>query len=260
METPELTWPVKLSYLQKDKIKLAYRFHQGNDLTIVYTGGFKSNMNGEKANSIFKFAIEKSCSALCFDYTGHGLSSGKFSESNTSTWLEDTLHIIKQLTKGPIIFCGSSMGGWIALLAALKTKQTKGILTIAAATDMTEKFIWDKCDDEHRSLLLSQGYFEWISSYDEEPYLFTMQLIEDGRKHLILSDEIDIDCPVRMLHGTTDPDIDWQNSLATLKCLTSKNAQLKLINNAGHRLSDPENIKEIINTLNELIDNYLKTK
>lgn len=212
-------------------------------------------MNGEKASEVFKHATEKyGFSALCLDYSGHGSSEGVFHEGNISTWLADALHIIQEVTEGPLIVCGSSMGAWISLLASIELKErVKGILTIAAATDMTQRFIWDKCDEEHKKLLLNEGFFDHNSQYDEEPYRITMQLIEDGRQHLLLGRTIPLSCPVRMLHGTADSDIDWENSLNTMNQLASENVHLKLIKDAGHRLSEPRHIQEIIKALDELI-------
>lgn len=255
MDTPTFDWPVPLSFTERNGLKLAYRYHQGKKLTVVYLGGFHSNMNGEKANSVFKHVVNKyGFSALCLDYSGHGSSEGIFHEGNISTWLEDTLHIISEATEGPLIVCGSSMGAWISLLASIALRErVKGILTIAAATDMTQKFIWDKCDEKHKDLLLNQGYFDHNSQYDEEPYRITMQLIEDGKQHLILNNPIPLTCPVRMLHGTADTDIDWQNSLETMNKLDSDDVHLQLIKDAGHRLSDPEHIEEIIKSLESLI-------
>lgn len=255
MEEPEITWPVPLSFTERNGLKLAYRYHSGSTLTVVYLGGFHSNMNGEKANQVFKYAIDKyGFSALCLDYSGHGSSEGIFHEGNISAWLADALHVIETVTEGPFIICGSSMGAWISTLVSLNLKdRVKGLLTIAAATDMTQKFIWDKCDEEHKNLLLNQGYFDWDSQYDEEPYKITMQLIEDGKKHLLLDGPIKLNCPVRMLHGTADLDIDWQNSLNTMNALSSKDVQLNLIKDAGHRLSDPEHIEQILQSLDELI-------
>ncbi len=255
MEEPQINWSVPLSFIERNGFKLAYRLVKGSGLTVVYLGGFHSNMNGEKASKVFKHASEKyGFSALCLDYSGHGSSDGIFHEGNISTWLEDALHAIKTLTQGPLIICGSSMGAWISILVSLRLKdRVKGLLTIAAATDMTEKFIWDKCTHEHKEQLENQGYFDHNSQYDEEPYRITMQLIEDGKKHLILNEEIELYCPVRMLHGTADSDIDWENSLNTMNQLTSADVHLKLIKDAGHRLSDPEHIEEIIKALDELI-------
>ena len=256
MNEAQITWPVPLSFTERNKLKLAYRFAKGSKLTVVYLGGFHSNMNGEKASKVFTHSYEKyGFSALCLDYSGHGSSDGLFHEGNITAWLEDALHVIKTLTQGPIIICGSSMGAWISILVSLRLKdRVKGLLTIAAATDMTEKFIWDKCDEEYKKQLKAQGYFNHDSQYDEEPYRITMQLIEDGRKHLILSDEIALSCPVRMLHGTADTDIDWKNSLNTMNQLKSKDVHLNLIKDAGHRLSEPEQIQEIIQALDELLD------
>ena len=191
--------------------------------------------------------------ALCFDYRGHGHSEGEFSQFAISDWLDDTLHIVSEVVKGPILFVGSSMGAWIALLASMKLRErVKGILTIAAATDMTE-IIWNACTANQRQLLNEQGYFDWDSDYDDIPFRITMNLIKDGKQHLILREKIPVYCPVRMIHGTGDIDIDSYNSVKTLKLLSSNDAQLNLVKDAEHRLSEPHEIEIILGMLDELL-------
>ena len=253
MEITDKEWPASLQYIIHKDTRLAYRLHSGGELTVVYVGGFHSNMNGEKAIRIFKHAKARGHSALCFDYSGHGSSEGEFAELTISDWLNDTLYIVSEFVTGPLVFVGSSMGGWIALLASMRLRErVKGIVTIAAATDMTE-IIWNRCSPEQRRILNEQGYFDWDSQYDDEPYRITMKLIEDGKRHLILNNEIPVYCPVRMIHGTRDSDINWQNSIETIKQLASDDTDLQLIENAGHRLSEPDQIVEILKLLDDIL-------
>lgn len=255
MEESDFNWPVEKSYTVNNGNRLAFRYSQGSEKTIVYLGGFHSNMNGEKTFAVFNFARDNGYSVLCMDYSCHGDSEGDFHEATISGWLSDVEHVVNQNVKGDFYLCGSSMGAWISLLTALRFgERVKGIVTIAAATDMTEKFIWERCQEEQHTLLKEQGYFSWMSRYDEEPYILTQKLIDDGRKHLLLVDEeIAIDCPVRLLHGTADDEIVWTNSLETMERLKSKDVTLKLFKGDDHRLSEPKHLREIIRALKSII-------
>lgn len=255
MEESDFDWPVEMRFTQRNGNRLAFRYSQGSEKTIVYLGGFHSNMNGEKCFAVFNFARDNDLSVLCMDYSCHGDSEGDFHEATISEWLADVAHVINENVQGDFYLCGSSMGAWISLLTACEFgDRVKGIVTIAAATDMTERFIWDRCQDEQRMLLKEQGYFSWNSQYDDDPYILTQKLIDDGRNHLLLIDEeIPINCPVRLLHGTADDEIVWTNSLETLERLRSEDVTLKLFKGDDHRLSEPKHIREIIRALKSLL-------
>ncbi|MCM8533679.1 MAG: alpha/beta hydrolase [Lentisphaeraceae bacterium] len=254
MTESDFDWPVDLKFTEKAGNKLAYRISHGTRKPIVYLGGFHSNMNGEKAFAVFNFARDNDHSVICLDYSCHGDSEGDYRTATVSDWLADVIHVISENIDGEFYLCGSSMGAWISLLTALHFgDRVKGIVTIAAATDMTDRFIWQRCQDEHKHLLKTQGYFEWQSPHDDEPYLLTSELIEDGRKHLLLDREIPIECPVRLLHGTNDEEVVWQTSLDTLEKLESKDVTLKLFKDANHRLSEPDHLREIIKALKSVL-------
>lgn len=240
------------------RLKLAADHYSGSQPRILFCSGFKSNKAGTKAEFLRRLAADKGWAYSRFDYQGHGESPGEFEHGTISCWLEDTLSVI-DATNEPLIIVGSSMGGWIALLATLKRPQrVAGLLTMACATDFTSALIEKHINESQKLELQHNGVIYLPSDYDDgEPYAITNDLIEDGHKHRLLEDRIEINCPVRMIHGTADPDVHWQTSSATLERLTSADARLLLLKDADHRLSKPQELALIGQSLSELYEQLL---
>src|SRR3546814_19202418 len=78
-----------------------------------------SDMSGLKAQALEAYAQRRGRAFVRFDYRGHGASSGRFAEATIGGWAGDAVAVLDALTEGPQILVGSSMGGWIMLLAAL---------------------------------------------------------------------------------------------------------------------------------------------
>ena len=171
-------------------------------------------MTGTKATFLDEFCAARGLGYTRFDYSGHGASSGRFEDGTIGRWAEDAIAIIDRATEGPLILVGSSMGGWIMLLAALaRPDRIAGLVGLAPAPDFTEALIWNRLADEERDRLIQAGRLEMPSEYSEEPTILTRALIEEGRRHLLLSAPIGIRCPVRLLHGMADPDVPYRLSL-----------------------------------------------
>ncbi len=242
------------SFLElSDNHRIAYVLSEGNLPCVIFLGGFKSDMTGTKAT-----ALEANCKArgqrfIRFDYTGHGKSSGKFQEGTIGAWKRDALAIIDNLGAEQNILVGSSMGAWISLLCALERRdKLAGLVGIASAPDFTEKLIWEQLGSEQKEILRRDGVYYAPSCYGEEPYAITMKLIEEARGHLLLDNKINIDAPVRLLHGTLDEDVPWQISSTLLQLISSENASLTLIKGGNHRLSEPAQLNmmcEAVKTL-----------
>ncbi len=242
---------------------LAYRrrFASGDGAKgpgIVFLGGFKSDMTGTKASALDDFCHARGWSFLRFDYSGHGESSGDFLDGTISRWFADALAAFDRLTEGPQILVGSSMGGWIMLLLALaRPERIKGLIGLAPAPDFTEDLIWQRLSAGEREMLLRDGKLEQPSDYSPEPYVITRALIEDGRRHLLLSGEpgatIGIDAPVRLLHGLDDPDVPHAVSLQLQQRLKSKDVVVHLIKDGDHRLSRPQDIARLCAAVEELV-------
>jgi pimeloyl-ACP methyl ester carboxylesterase len=221
--------------------------------TIVFLGGFKSDMTGSKATALDDFCNARGLGFLRFDYSGHGASGGDFLDGTISRWAADALAVIDRLTGGPLILVGSSMGGWIMLLAALARRdRVRGLVGIAAAPDFTEDLIWRGLSgtDQHR--LMTHGRLEQPSEYSADPYVITRALIEDGRRHLLLGGSIDLDMPVRLLHGMADPDVPYRHALRLAEKLASRDVRITLVKDGDHRLSRPGDLALICAAVAEL--------
>lgn len=234
---------------------LAYHRTAGKTPGIVFLGGFKSDMTGSKALALEEFAKARGQAFLRFDYSGHGASGGKFTEGCIGTWAADAIAALDALTEGPQILVGSSMGGWLMLLAALaRPDRVAGLVGIAAAPDFTEDLMWDNFSPEIRETILREGSYAEPSAYSDEPYIITRKLIEDGRNHLLLRQPIPLSCPVRLLHGMRDPDVPWQVSTRLAGALASDDVRIALVKDGDHRLSREQDIALLRHTVGELLE------
>jgi pimeloyl-ACP methyl ester carboxylesterase len=219
---------------------------------VVWCGGFLSDMTGAKAVALEEFSLAHGLACVRFDYSGHGRSSGHYTEGTISTWLEDAMAVLKAFTgKRRLILVGSSMGGWIALRISevlRKAKQGKrlaGIVLIAPAPDFTVELIEPRLTDKERGELDEKGYFEKPSQYSPEPYRYTRQLIEDGRANRVMAGLIETGCPVHILQGMKDPDVPYRHAMKIMEKIVGDDAILTLIRDGDHRLSRPEDLERI---------------
>ena len=221
---------------------------------VVFLSGLKSDKEGTKAVFLSDWAEKNKRDFLRFDYRGHGSSSGKFEDTSISDWLEDTIKIITELTSGPQILVGSSLGGWIAILfAKLYPHKVAAIVGIAAAPDFTTKYTQNKLTEGQRRELTKFGKLSFKSDYFEEPLVITQKLIEDGNKNLVLNKEQVIDCPIRLFHGSLDEDVPISTSIEILKKLSGIDIQLQIVKGIDHRFSTPECLKMIQEAVEQLV-------
>jgi pimeloyl-ACP methyl ester carboxylesterase len=237
-----------------DGIELAWTLQRGHAPTVVFLPGFRSDMNGDKASALATFCAARNQACLRFDYSGNGASGGRFEDGTIGQWFRDALAVIDHLSDGPLILVGSSMGGWIALLAALARKERiAALIGIAAAPDFTEALMWQAMMPAQRDTLMREGILHVPSQYGE-PTPITRALIEDGRNHLLLNHPIKIDCPMRLLHGQDDPDVPWETALRIAERVTGQDVQLILVKDGDHRLSRPQDLALLRHTLARLLD------
>tara|TARA_B100001123_G_C15141915_1_gene959858 strand:- start:360 stop:1124 length:765 start_codon:yes stop_codon:yes gene_type:complete len=238
--------------LNKKGYRIAYNKTENNTKKpgIIFLSGFNSDMSGNKALFLEKKCIETNRQFIRFDYSGHGKSDGDFRKCNISVWLDDVIIILKQLTSSPQILVGSSMGGWLALLATIQAPHlVSAIVCVAAAPDFTKRIFEEELSKKQKLDLEHYNQINLTSEYSEEEYLITKNLIEDGNKYLMLENKIKIAKPVRLIHGTNDTSVPLKDSLKLLDALETDDAELTLVKNGDHRLSSIKNLNLIWNTI-----------
>ncbi|WP_179379913.1 alpha/beta hydrolase [Jannaschia marina] len=232
---------------------LAYRHTAGQGPGVVFLGGFKSDMEGTKALDLETWARAEGRSFLRLDYSGHGQSSGAFTEGCIGDWYEDALAVISAVTEGPQVIVGSSMGGWIALLIARHhPERVAGLVTIAAAPDFTEDGYWAGFSEAQRTEVMEAGQTAVPSDYGE-PYIITRRLIEEGRDRLVLRDPLPLPFPVRMVQGTEDAAVSTATALRLLNHVTCDDIRLTLVRGADHRFSSDDDLALIRRSVTEVL-------
>jgi len=233
--------------------RIAFHQTQGKTPGGVFLGGLKSDMQGSTALHLEDWARRSGRAFLRFDYSGHGESSGAFTDGCIGDWADDAEATILTLTEGPQVLIGSSMGGWQALLMARKHPESvAGLIGIAAAPDFTEDSMWAGFTEAQRAEMAETGQVALPSDYGE-PYIITRRMIEDGRDHLVLRSPLRVSAPVRLLQGTADRDVDMSVALRLLDHLDGPDIRLELVKGADHRFSDACCLSRIVATLEDVL-------
>jgi pimeloyl-ACP methyl ester carboxylesterase len=225
----------EIQHLDYNERRIAYRLRPGTSPTLVFFPGYASDMEGAKALALDAFAERHGIAMLRFDYSGTGSSDGTFDDGTLASWLDESLAAVDQLTEGPMILVGSSMGAWLTLHAVLlRRERVQALVGIAAAPDFTD---WGFSDGQAAEKAgISRAFWE------------------SGQRLRLLEREIAIDCPVRLIHGELDRDVPLEIAFRTLRQLRSADVQLTVINGGGHRLSEPHEIETILRTVGELLE------
>jgi pimeloyl-ACP methyl ester carboxylesterase len=233
-------------------LHLAFRYRAGRGPAIMFLPGYMSDMEGGKAAALDAWAEREGRAMLRFDYSGCGSSGGEFEAQTLTNWRNDVLAMLEDvLEEQPVVLVGSSMGGWLMLLAALaRPHQVKGLVGIAAAPDFTA---WG-FTQEQKMTILRDGRLAEPSPYGDQPYVTTRAFWESGERHRLLHAPIAIDCPVRLLHGQADVDVSWLYSLELMKLLRSADVQTTFVKDGDHRLSRDKDIGLLIAAVNGLLE------
>lgn len=236
---------------------LACHHQEGRGPGIVFLSGFNSNMQGDKAMALDAWCREEGRQYTRFDYQGHGESSGRFEDGTIGRWIDDALAVLDEVTSGPQLLVGSSMGGWLMLhLALARPERVCALVGIAPAPDFTEALANGRLSPEQLLQLELSGSCAIDNCYDEgEPYHIASTLLEEGRQHCLLHrDEIAIHQPVRLLHGQRDDDVPWEQSLLLAEKLASDDVEVQLVKNGDHRLSRPRDLERLKRTIAYLLE------
>lgn len=187
---------------------------------------------------------------LRLDYSGCGESDGAFADGTLDVWRDDVSAVLDHISPGPVVLVGSSMGGWLMLLVAQHLgTQVKGLVGIAAAPDFTE---WGFSADD-KATIIADGKIEQPSDYGYEPMLTTQQFWQSGQANVLLGGDIELDCPVRLLHGQCDEDVPWEIGLRLAEKIRSANVQTVLVKDGDHRLSRDADISLLIDVVTRLL-------
>lgn len=239
----------KINFLSRlSSPTLAYRYSPQKEKTknwptVMFCGGYRSDMNGTKATYLEKACQKRGQGFVCFDYSGHGQSEGRFEDGTIGIWTEDALNILDQVAQGPIILVGSSMGGWIALLLArARAGKIQGLLGLAAAPDFTKDMYELHLSEEQKRQLEEKGRVEVPNDYSDDPYIFTKKFYEESQRHLVLKQPQTIDFPMRFIQGMKDKDVPWETAVKIQKNYNGVEIDVIFIDDGDHSLSRPEDL------------------
>ena len=243
------------NHLEVDGNQLAYLARAGEGCGLVWLGGWRSDMHGSKAEYLDGVAVREGFPFLRFDYSGHGLSSGHWSEGTITKWVAESLALFRHGAPEDCVLVGSSMGAWVTLrlLAELQKAgegaRIKGIVLIAPAPDFTMDLIEPKLTNAEWSDLATKGWFEEKSEYLPEPNRWSQVFLDDGRKNRVLDGIIHTHCPVHILQGQKDEDVPYSHALKLVANLPADRVTLTLVPDGDHRLSRPQDLELLEKTV-----------
>ncbi|MEH3159879.1 MAG: alpha/beta hydrolase [Sphingomonas taxi] len=231
--------------------RLAYHHTPGTGPTLVFLPGYASDMNGTKALAIEAWAQGQGRAMLRFDYGGCGQSEGAFEEQTLAGWREDTLAMIDQVAQGPVVLIGSSMGGWLMLLAAkARPERVAGLVGIAPAPDFTD---WGFSTEE-KMTILREGRLERTNPYGPDPTVYTRGFFQSGEANRLMFGIIPFDGPVRLVQGQADPDVPWHRTVRLGEMIRSADVQTWLVKDGDHRLSRDADVALIVRGIEDVLN------
>ncbi len=236
--------------------RLAYCHSPGASPGVVFCPGFHSNMRGEKALALEAWCVDAGRQFTRFDYFGHGESEGAIEAGRIGRWSQDTLAVLDEVASGPQLLVGSSMGAWMALLAALARPETAvALVGLASAPDFTRWMRQSILSGDARAGFEQRGYHDMPSHYPgESSYRIEAGFLDEAESHCLLDGPVALDIPVRLLHGQADGDVPWQHSLAIADAITGSDVHVTLIKDGDHRLSRPTDIRALLAAVNAVLD------
>jgi len=238
-------------YKNKQNHKIAYKTVKGRGLGIIFVHGLNSDMNGAKSLSVERFARKNKLNFIRFDCRGHGKSEGKFEEFTISDWKKDLLDIIDNVSIGPQILIGSSMGGWLMILAAkARPKKIKGMIGLAAAPDFGKE-LYSSLNKKNKKEINTKGITKY-SSYGFSYYL-TKKFFIDAEKNKVLNKSFRFTKPLVLIHGLKDTVVKEDVPRKILKKVTGKNVNIIYLKESDHRLSSDTDLQMITQSIDYIM-------
>ncbi|XP_063810849.1 palmitoyl-protein thioesterase ABHD10, mitochondrial [Pseudophryne corroboree] len=256
MHLPACRLKSSIQYLSRQDLpKLAYQKLKGKSPGVIFLPGYASDMNGQKALALEDFCKSLGHAFIRFDYSGCGSSEGDMKECTIGKWKKDVLSILDNLSEGPQILVGSSMGGWLMLLAALaRPEKIAALVGVAPAADHFVT-VFNQLPLEEKKAVEEKGELSLPSKYSEEGfYKIPYSFIKEAENHCILNSPIPITSPVRLIHGMKDEDVPWHVSLKIADCVLSTDVDVILRKHGQHRMSEKDDMKLLVYTIDDLID------
>lgn len=234
-----------------DGERLALKRVRGHGPTVLWLGGFRSDMEGTKALALDAAARERGWSYVRYDHFAHGRSSGDWRQATIGRWREDAVAVVDAL-EGPVIPVGSSMGGWIALLLALaRPERLHGLVLVNPAPDFTERLMWPGLPDHQRQAILRDGETLIVEDGLGE-YVLTRRMFEEARDWLVLDWSIPVEAPVHILQGRADDVVPWRHAALLAERLTGGDVRLDLLEGGDHRLSSPRDLRRLVEAIERM--------
>lgn len=231
--------------------RIAYRRIRGEGPTLLWLGGFLSDMTGSKVATLSDEAVARGWDMLCFDYFAHGETGGDLAQATVGRWRDNMLAVVDALTEGPVVAIGSSMGGhMLAQLILARPGKVKAAGFIAPAADFVTKLMLPSLSPEDRRQLEVSGVY-MRPGYDR-PVPLSKALFDEAADHEVLKGPIAFEGPVRILHGIKDDVVPWQHGVRLLEAFTTPDGQIRLIKDGDHRLSRPQDLAMLVDMATEL--------
>ncbi len=228
---------------------------------VIFHHGLMSNKESSKALKLRNYCQKMGYNFISFDNYGHGESSGEFTEQTISSWLDGAIQILQLADDAPVIFVGSSMGGWIAMLASImKPEVIKGTILISPAPDFTENLIWNNMNKQQQEALQKLGVIHFKGNNPECDYTYPIshELIKDARQHLLMQDkQIKIPQETHIIHGMMDEDVPHEISLQIAKKIVHDNVVVKLAKSGTHKMSRMEDMQLVFDSVESLVKKSL---
>lgn len=232
---------------------IAFRRIEGEGPTMVWIGGYRSDMNGTKARHLEALARERGWSYLAFDHFAHGASSGDFAEATIGRWREDALAVIDEASAGPLVLVGSSMGGWVSLLAALaRPERLHGLVLIAPAPDFAHDLMWPSLSDETRQAIMRDGAVPVSDPDGLGDYVLTHLFFDEARNWTLMDRPLPLACRVHILHGRHDESVPLAHAERLRDLIEAPVVRFTLIEDGDHRLSRDQDLARLSAIVGEM--------